>query len=405
MALSSTVSVDLSPSGLSTFRVQPSEAVSTYSRPVLGASGNLGDSPGPGKGRAGEKTRSDRIFLRRRLPTRTAGARGTARERQRRPPNRRRAKQHRARRGPRRARSRSTASCASANTPADTPARRAAPYAAPSSTCVRSSGRSSTDARICEPELAARAAAGDAADLGLDAERPQQLERVEEAVRNALEDGTGQRAAVVPQRQADEGAARVRVGVRRALAREVRREAQTLRTRRPRCRLAEEVLVRRPPERRVQPAERSRRREHDAHRVPRLRAPRGRRRGAAPAGRRGRQEARRRRRRRCRARPRAAPGGRRRHRARRRPDRPRPRPRSTRRRAGATRAGARARRAPRRSSAGPRRRTGACPTRRRRRSRARPSCAGGRSPSGAGHAGSARRRPARAGAATGASAP
>jgi DNA-binding transcriptional MerR regulator len=41
VALSSTASTDLSPSGLAAFRVQPLETISTYSRSVLGAAGNL----------------------------------------------------------------------------------------------------------------------------------------------------------------------------------------------------------------------------------------------------------------------------------------------------------------------------------------------------------------------------
>jgi hypothetical protein len=41
VALSSTASTDLSPSGLAAFRVQPSETASTYSRSVLGASSKL----------------------------------------------------------------------------------------------------------------------------------------------------------------------------------------------------------------------------------------------------------------------------------------------------------------------------------------------------------------------------
>src|SRR5262245_16501524 len=41
VALSSTASIDLPPSGLAAFRVQPLETTSTYSRSVLGAHGNL----------------------------------------------------------------------------------------------------------------------------------------------------------------------------------------------------------------------------------------------------------------------------------------------------------------------------------------------------------------------------
>jgi len=47
VALSSTASIDLSPSGLAAFRVQPLETTSTYSRSVLGARGNLATEAAP----------------------------------------------------------------------------------------------------------------------------------------------------------------------------------------------------------------------------------------------------------------------------------------------------------------------------------------------------------------------
>ena len=77
----------------------------------------------------------------------------------------------------------------------------------------------------------ARAAARDAPDLGLHAELAQQLERVAQPVGDALEHRAPERAAVVAKREAGEGAACVRVGVRRALAR--RGTARTGAPRRP----------------------------------------------------------------------------------------------------------------------------------------------------------------------------
>ena len=61
-----------------------------------------------------------------------------------------------------------------------------------------------------QPEAAARASAGGTAGAGLDAERPQQLERVAEAVGDALQHRAPERAAIVAQRQARERAPRVR---------------------------------------------------------------------------------------------------------------------------------------------------------------------------------------------------
>ena len=67
-------------------------------------------------------------------------------------------------------------------------------------------------------------AAGGAGDRGLDAQGAQQVERVREPEGDALEHGAHDVAARVARAQADERAARVRVGVRRALAREVGQE-------------------------------------------------------------------------------------------------------------------------------------------------------------------------------------
>ena len=72
----------------------------------------------------------------------------------------------------------------------------------------------------------------------------------------------------MPERQADEGAAGIRVGVRRPLALQVRLEEESLRARLPALRLGEQLLVRRVAEGVVQPLQRARGREHHAHRVP-----------------------------------------------------------------------------------------------------------------------------------------
>ena len=122
-----------------------------------------------------------------------------------------------------------------------------------------------------EPELAAGAAARDAGELCFDADALQELERIAEPVRDPFEHGADERPAVVPELQADEGAARVRVGVRGALALEIGLEEEAFGTGRPRGRLGEELVVRRAPERLAQPLQRAGRREHHAHRVPRSR--------------------------------------------------------------------------------------------------------------------------------------
>ena len=112
------------------------------------------------------------------------------------------------------------------------------------------------------------APAGNAADFRFDTELAQELERVAQPVRHALEHGTRERAPIVAERQADEGTACVRVGVGRALALQVRLEEKALRPRLPALRLGEQILVRRPAERLVQPLQRACGREHHAHRVP-----------------------------------------------------------------------------------------------------------------------------------------
>ena len=130
--------------------------------------------------------------------------------------------------------------------------------------------------------------------------------------------------------QAGERAARVRVGVRRALAGQVRQERQTLRARAPTSRPRPSARRTRRRRRSRSQAQRARRRRASRPSGARRRARRGRRRARAPAGRRGTRAARRRRRRTCPSRRSAAPAGRRRRRARPRPGRPR-RPRRRRR--------------------------------------------------------------------------
>ena len=95
-----------------------------------------------------------------------------------------------------------------------------------------------------EPQRAPGAAAGCAAHRDRAAERAQHLEAVAQAVGDALEHGADERAAVVPQREADEGAARVRVGVRRPLAGEVGQEDQALHAGLPALRLREQLVER-----------------------------------------------------------------------------------------------------------------------------------------------------------------
>ena len=128
--------------------------------------------------------------------------------------------------------------CASAKTPPRTPPSSAAPYAAPSSArCARAGRRARR--RRSSARAAARAPAGDAADRRRRRRARQELERVAQAVRDALEHRPGERAAVVAELEADERAARVGVGVGRALALQVRLEEQALRARAATRRLGE----------------------------------------------------------------------------------------------------------------------------------------------------------------------
>ena len=94
----------------------------------------------------------------------------------------------------------------------------------------------SVEATILQPEPAAGAAARDAPALRADAQLPQKLERVAQAVGDALEDGAGERRAAVLEPEAGERGACVRVRVRRPLAGEVREEQHARRhpARRPR---------------------------------------------------------------------------------------------------------------------------------------------------------------------------
>src|SRR5207247_8268742 len=96
-----------------------------------------------------------------------------------------------------------------------------------------------------QPELAARAPARHATDLRPNAELAQELERVAQAVGDALEHRAGERPAVVAELEPDERAARVRIRVRGPLAREVGREQEAVGARRPALGFAEQRLVRR----------------------------------------------------------------------------------------------------------------------------------------------------------------
>ena len=199
-----------------------------------------------------------------------------------------------------------------------------------------------------------------------------QLQRVAQPVGDAFEHGAGERAAVVAQRQPGERAARVRIGVWRPLAGRGTAGRAGLRRPAPSARpLDERRRTRRRRRRAATAASRPRRASRPSRAT--FPAPRGRRCAAAPAGRRGSRAARRRRRPRCRARPRAGPA------------RSIPTPSAPAAWSPAPAISvdsydggqplardARARRAPRRSTAGSRRRRAASPTRPPRRSRARP---------------------------------
>ena len=103
-----------------------------------------------------------------------------------------------------------------------------APYAAPSSTASRSSGTEHRRDDL-QPQLAAGAAARHAAALAAS----DQIERVAQTARNALEHGAHERAAVVANLEPGERAAGVRIGVRSAFAGQVRQEREAVDARVP----------------------------------------------------------------------------------------------------------------------------------------------------------------------------
>ena len=103
----------------------------------------------------------------------------------------------------------------------------------------------------------------------VDPELAQELERIAQPVGDTLQHGADQRTAIVSKREPGKSSPRVRVRVRRPLAREVGEERQPLGARRPL--LAPRRSARRtrfPPERVTQPAQRAGRGEHDSHCVP-----------------------------------------------------------------------------------------------------------------------------------------
>src|SRR5215204_6235519 len=84
-----------------------------------------------------------------------------------------------------------------------------------------------------KPKLAARPSTGDAASRDLAPQLAYYLEAVAQPVRHSFHDGTNQCSPVVTQRETDEGAACVRIGVRSALAGEIGKEGQSLHARLP----------------------------------------------------------------------------------------------------------------------------------------------------------------------------
>ncbi len=118
------------------------------------------------------------------------------------------------------------------------------------------------------PRRAARAAADerDAVDRGAAVE--QRLLAIEERERHALEHRLRQVAAAVVVRQPEERAGRVRVVVRRALARQVGQEQRHAGAGRQRLRLGDELRLAVGMGRAAQPAQRAAGREHHRHLVP-----------------------------------------------------------------------------------------------------------------------------------------
>ena len=105
--------------------------------------------------------------------------------------------------------------------------------------------------------------------MRVDPELAQELERIAQPVGDTLQHGADQRTAIVPKREPGESSARVRVRMRRPLAREIREERQPLGARRPLLRRGRQLVVPASrPERVTQPAQRAGRGEHDSHCVP-----------------------------------------------------------------------------------------------------------------------------------------
>ena len=178
-----------------------------------------------------------------------------------------------------------------------------------------------------QPEVAARTAARCARDRRLAAQRAQQVERIREPERDPLEHGAHDVAARVARAQADERAARVRVGVGRALTREVGQEEDAAGTGGRRLGLGHQLVERHAGRERVaRPLQRARGREHHAHGVPAARHRVAEHVHARLRDRAGRRAGPRRRRPRCRAPARRARAAPRRRRARRPRNRRRPPP-------------------------------------------------------------------------------
>ena len=119
------------------------------------------------------------------------------------------------------------------------------------------------------PEPAARASTGDPGRAGIDAQIPQQLERVPQPERDAFEDGAHEGSAVVAKLKAHERAAGVGIRMRRALSGEVGQEEQTVRAGIPALRLADELSECRTRRSHVaEPLQRAGGRQHHAHHVP-----------------------------------------------------------------------------------------------------------------------------------------
>ena len=215
---------------------------------------------------------------------------------------------------------------------APAPRRRAAPRRRPPPPRPRSA-RAASRGRgdDLEPQRAARAAAETRPTLGLDADARGAARGSRAGRRRPPPAPRGQARRGRAELEADERAARVRIGMGRALARKygANRGLHPGATARPR-RVARGSRL--GGGRVAKPAQRAGRGEHDAHRVPGP-ARRGRRRARVPPGSAWKPGARQRRRPRYRGRPRAGPARRPRRRARRPPGRRR-RPRPARRRVG-----------------------------------------------------------------------